>query len=159
MNSQDKVAQLQRIISIAQDDLALLIKKCKRFKPKKSVNYFHVTCTGRKSKAEYMGGPCDQKRLNNFNCFETEELATKAAVMMKRNNAIIMACLTVDPDFVPDYLSGNQLHYSFKFDSPNGGWDGGWFYERSFCVNDGPCVSTEAKWHEAAVLLKEWGVE
>ena len=100
MNNKDKIAAQELIISIAQAEIKELeSQKCKRFKPKKSVNYFHVTCTGRKSKAEYMGGPCDQKRFNNFNCFETEDLATKAAVMMKRNNAIIMACLMVDPDF------------------------------------------------------------
>jgi hypothetical protein len=33
MNNQDKVAQLQRIISTAQNNLALLMKKGERFKP------------------------------------------------------------------------------------------------------------------------------
>ena len=33
MNNKDKISELKRIISIAQDDLFVLIKKGKRFKP------------------------------------------------------------------------------------------------------------------------------
>jgi hypothetical protein len=160
MNNQDKVEELQRIIAIAQDDLAELMKqKGKRFKPLLDEECYVVDGSGYAEKLYNCNLTVDKKCYEHFNCYETEELATKAAVMMKRSNAIIMACLQVEPDFVPDYLSGNQEHYSFRYEAPHVGWKGGWFYERSFCVNDGPSVSTEAKWKEAAALLKKWGIE
>ena len=92
--------------------------------------------------------------------FESKgELASKAGVMMKRNNAIIMACLMVDPDFVPDYLSGNQEHFTFYYQSAEMGMPPRWVMMRSYTCNYGPCVSTPEKWKEAAALLKEWGIE
>ena len=136
MNNQDKVAQLQRIISTAQNNLALLMNKDKRFKPDVDEEWHVVNNLGEESYAVSNGRRYEEGCFNFFNCYETEELATKAAVMMKRNNAIIMACLTVDPDFVPNCLSGNQKHHIY-----------------------GPCVSTQEKWEEAAALLTEWGIE
>ena len=65
----------------------------------------------------------------------------------------------VDPDFVPDYLSGNQAHYSFIFVSEGVGYNKCWDMNVTFAANYGPCVSTQEKWEEAAALLTERGVE
>jgi hypothetical protein len=159
MNNQDKVAQLQRIISTAQNNLALLMKKGGRFKPEINKRWFVVNTKLEVGFFYSDGSLFDRACYENFNCYETEELATKAAVMMKRSNAIIMACLIVDPDFVPDYLSGNQRHYSFEYKNSEMGCEERWNFFQSFIVNSGPSVSTKEKWEEAAALLTEWGVE
>jgi hypothetical protein len=157
MNNQDKVAELQRIISTAQDDLAELMKKGKRFKPDVDEFYWNVLSDGRR--VHHINRTFDHKCYDNFNCYETEALATKAAVMMKRSNAIIMACLMVDPDFVPDYLSGNQEHHSFCYQAAEMGIDPEWIRIMNYNYIYGPCVSTQEKWEEAAALLTEWGIE
>jgi hypothetical protein len=159
MNNIDKVTELQRIISTAQDDLAELMKKGKRFKPVDGQVFYAINAKVEVGLFYNNDTDFDKACYDNFNCYETEELATKAAVMMKRKNAIIMACLQVDPDFVPDYLSGNQEHYSFGHEAPQNGYKCGWIIKGTYHINNGPCVSTEAKWHEAAALLTEWGIE
>ena len=109
MNNKDKIAAQELIISIAQAEIKKLMKKKgKRFVPEIGQEFWHVEegCLSYCPKWSGHGG--DQNLWDNFNCYETEELANKAAVMMKRSNAIIMACLTVDPDFVPDYSVSNK---------------------------------------------------
>ena len=133
--------------------------KCKRFKPEIGDMYWYILGFGGAVKERPNFRSCDKSRYENFNCYETEDLATKADVMMKRNNAIIMACLMVDPDFVPDYKSGNQKHYAFEYANPCPAGDGEWVERVGYTVNKGPCVSTQEKWKEAAALLKEWGIE
>jgi hypothetical protein len=159
MNSIDKVTELQRIINTAQDDLAVLMKKVKRFKPATDSKYYLVKGDGVVTNTYNDNLRSDRHYYNNFNCYETKELATKAAKYMKQNNAITTACLQVDPDFVPDYLSGNQVHYSFDYKNSEIRCPSNWQWRASFIVDNGPCVSTQEKWHEAAALLKEWGVE
>jgi hypothetical protein len=158
MNNIDKVTELQRIISTAQDDLAkLMSRQGKRFKPEIGEFYWNVLSDGRR--VHHINRTFDNKCYDNFNCYETEELATKAARDMKRNNAIIMACLQVEPEFVPNYTSGNQVHYSFEYKNSEIGCPSDWQWRASFIVDNGPCVSTQEKWHKAAALLKEWGIE
>ena len=159
MNNQDKVAEVQRIISTAQDELALLMKKGKRFKPEIGQGYWFVEDSGQVDFNPWDKGIYDLELWNRFNCYETEALATKASVIMRRNNAIINACLMVDPDFVPDYLSNNQEHYSFYYLNPELGTNGVWCMSVTYQANRGPCVSTLEKWEEAAALLKEWEIE
>jgi hypothetical protein len=159
MNNEDKVTELQRIISTAQDDLAVLMKRGKRFKPATDIKYYLVKGDGVVTNTDNNNLRSDRYYYGNFNCYETEELAIKAAVMMKRNNAIIMACSIVDPEFIPDYLSGNQRHYTFYYSAPQMGFIGGWSSLSSIGNNYGPCVSTIEKWEEAAALLTEWGIE
>jgi hypothetical protein len=159
MNNQDKVTELQRIISTAQDDLALLLKKGKRFKPEFGQEYWYVDATGQTNLNGWSDSGFDEHVWDNFNCYETEELAAKASKDMKRNNAITMACSIADPDFVPDYLSGNQEHWGFEYINPSMGHDGEWGPHSHFSDNRGPCVSTYDKWEEAAALLAEWESE
>ena len=160
MNNTDKIAGLKRTIKQAQAKITEIeSQQDNRFKPERGEHYWSVDEIGL-SIAENWGDTMrDNECYENFNCFETEELATKASVMMTRNNAIIMACSIVDPDFVPDYLSGNQEHYSFYYLNPSLGHDGSWCKSVAYQGNRGPCVSTQEKWEEAAALLKEWGVE
>ena len=132
--------------------------KCERFKPEMSGRYHVVELSGDVSQSVWNNDRLDSGPWDFFNCYATKELATKAAVMMKRNNAIIMACLMVDPDFVPDYLSGNQEHYSFYYEAPEVSLNGSWACSFSYTDNHGPCVSTQEKWEEAAALLEEWGI-
>jgi hypothetical protein len=160
MNNIDKVTELQRIISTAQDDLAELMKqKGKRFQPATDSKYYLVKGDAVVTNTDNNNLRSDRYYYGNFNCYETKELATKASPMMRRSNAIIMACLMVDPNFVPDYLSGNQEHYSFYYLNPELGTNGTWCMSVAYQANRGPCVSTIDKWEEAAALLKEWGIK
>ena len=160
MNNKLRIVALELKILKAQAEIeGLKSRQGKRFKPEKGEVYWSVDEIGLSAPENWDNTVWDSKCYENFNCYETSELATKAAVMMKRNNAIIMACLQVDPDFVPDYKSGNQRHWYFYYSAPQMGFMGGWSPLSSIIHNHGPSVSTQEKWHEAAALLKEWGIE
>jgi hypothetical protein len=160
MNIKDEIAAQELIIAYAQAEIkGLKSRQGKRFKPEIGGRYFIVHVSGTVSSTSNQNLKTDVCLYENFNMYETEELATKAAKYMKRNNAIIMACSIVDPNFVPDYLSGNQRHYTFYYSAPQMGFIGGWSSLSSIGNNYGPCVSTIEKWEEAAALLKEWGIE
>ena len=158
-----KAEQLEELkataVKLQQQIEDLESSKCKRFEPEIGGVYWVSAATG------YIEGDTedftayDTHLFENFNYYETQELATKASPMMKRNNAIIMACLMVDPDFVPDYLSGNQEHHSFCYQAVDMGIDPKWARVMNYRYNYGPCVSTIEKWKEAAALLTEWGIE
>ncbi|MFT5518604.1 MAG: hypothetical protein ACI9RI_000870 [Oceanospirillaceae bacterium] len=153
MNNKDRIAEQENIIANAQSYIKELERQQgKRFKPGINDQYWYIRC-GRLDSAKHLDSVFFDNCFNSFNCYETEELAIKAAAMMKRNNAIIMACLMVDPDFVPDYLSGNQRHWSLVYVAS------GWKNELDYTSNYGPSVSTPEKLQEAAALLTEWGVE
>jgi hypothetical protein len=160
MNNKDRIAVQQLVIANAQAEIKELESwQGNRFKPEFDQEFYFVSNKGEVGYAVSNDLEYEKKCYSNFNCYETEELTFDASVMMKRSNAIIMACLTVDPDFVPDYLSGNQVHYSFDYKNSEIGCPAKWQWRASFIVDTGPCVSTEEKWEEAAALLKEWGVE
>ena len=160
MNKKDAIAEQEIIIANAQSYIKELeSQQSKRFKPNMNGRYYVVDLSGEVSQSVWNNDRLDSGPWDFFNCYETEELATKASVMMKRNNAIIMACLMVDPDFVPDYLSGNQEQWHFYYLNPKLGTDGTWCASSAYQVNRGPCVSTIEKWEEAAALLEEWGVK
>jgi hypothetical protein len=160
MNNKDRIAVQQLVIANAQAVIKELeSQQGKRWKPELEKTYWLINSLGEVVDRIWNNFQLDSENFNNFNCYETEELAAKASPMMHRNNAIIMACLMVDPDFVPDYLSGNQRHYSFEYKNSEMGCEERWNFFQSFIVNSGPCVSTQEKWEEAAALLKEWGIE
>ena len=162
-NMKTKAEQLEELkataVKLQQQIAELESSKCKRFEPEFGDSYGCVDDVGSTHCINYDDSKFDEGCYDNFNCYETQELATKASPMMRRNNAIIMACLMVDPDFVPDYKSGNQKHYAFEYANPSLGRDGEWVERVGYTVNKGPCVSTQEKWDEAAALLKEWGIE
>jgi hypothetical protein len=159
MNIKDEIAAQELIIAYAQAEIkGLESRQGKRFKPENGQKFWYIR-SGRLDAAKSIDSIFFNSCFNSFNCYETKALANKAAVMIRRNNAIIMACLMVDPDFVPNYLSGNQEHYSFECINPSLGDDERWEAYASYVINRGPCVSTQKKWKEAAALLKEWGIE
>ena len=152
----DRLAKLKQDAADIQKLIVELESKVKRFKPNIGGVFWSITAELEiKASTQCMDGSL----FSSFNCYETKELAIKAAVMMKRSNAIIMACLMVDPDFVPDYKRGNQEHYSFFHNPVPAVFGGGWVMVMNKYYNAGPCVSTQEKWNEAAALLTEWGVE
>jgi hypothetical protein len=160
MNIKDEIAAQELIIAYAQAEIeGLKSRQGKRFEPVDGQVFYATNAKVEVGLFYNNGTDFDKACFNNFNCYETEELATKAAVMMKRNNAITTACLQVDPDFVPDYLSGNQVHYSFSFLAGDISSRPRWIQSHSYTLNYGPCVSTREKWEEAAALLKEWRIE
>lgn len=94
--------------------------------------------------------------IDFFNIFETKEQAEKAAGLMRRSNAIIRACLMVDPDFDADWMNEEQEKYFFAYDHLNEEW----YYSQRDRLNSRPpaCVSTEEKAQEVCKLLAEWGL-
>jgi hypothetical protein len=160
MNNKDRIAVQQLVIANAQAVIKELeSQQGKRFKPEIDGLYWFIEDNGQADCNHWTNDTFDNSCYENFNCYETKALTTKASAMMRRNNAIIMACLQVDPDFVPDYLSGNQRHWYFYYSAPQMGFMGGWSPLSSIIHNRGPSVSTQEKWHEAAALLTEWGIE
>ena len=157
MNNKDRIAALGELIALSQYEIKELeSQQGKRFKPDMNGRYYVVDLSGEVSQSVWNNDRLDSGPWDFFNCYETEELATKASVMMKRNNAIIMACLMVDPDFVPDWKRvANQEHYSFFYHNGEFNYPARW----NRILTYGPCVSTKEKWEEAAALLTEWGIE
>ena len=158
MNNKDRIAAQELIIAKAQAEIKELeSQQGKRWKPEIRGEFWYISESGNPHRVSMADPIYIENCYNNFNCYETGALATKADKMMKRNNAIIMACLIVDPDFVPDYLSGRK-HYYFYYKDADRGIPPRWAMMWSYICNYGPCVSTEEKWEEAAVLLTEWGI-
>ena len=157
MNKSEKLTELKSTIIKAQAEIERLESNPERFAPETNYSYYFVQDSGSigkiKNERLFFKDDC----FKNFNCYETAELATKAAVMMKRSNAIIMACLLVDPDFVPDFNNSKQCKY---FISQMPGRFGDWACSVSDqTVNFGPCVSTEKKFKKVAAFLTVWGVK
>ena len=159
MKKQERLAKLKLDAANIQKLIVELESKGERFKPEIGGEFWYNCESGNPHQVSMADPIFLENCYNNFNCYETKALATKAAVMMKRSNALIMVCLMVDPDFTPDYKSGNKLHYSFEFVHETTGSKAYWNYRNSYSVDRGPCVGTEAKFEEAAALLKDWGVE
>ena len=64
-------------------------------------------CANRK----IMSAKSVSKYITNHNVFKSAKTARKAAKAMKINNAVISACLQVDPDFEPDWSNTDQYKY------------------------------------------------
>lgn len=90
------------------------------------------------------------------NVYPNKVLAEKAAEYMHRSNAIIRACLLVDPDFVPDWGDTAQRKYTVCY----GNRKSSWIHDYTFSGDFGTCyVSTEEKAEQVISLLKKWGVK
>ena len=75
-------------------------KKPELFKP--SDFYYFVNGHGSPIASSVTHAPISEPhsdRVDFFNCFQSRAVAKKAAVRMCRANAVISACLAVDPDF------------------------------------------------------------
>lgn len=102
------------------------------------------------------GHTIDEERLMFYNVFPSREMAEKAAEMMRRSNAIIHACLLVDPDFEPDWNNAGQSKWFVYYNHNKGklymDFDGR--YQKAPAY-----VSSKEKANQVIELLKKWGVK
>ena len=150
--TREQLAQLQagKAITIEPPEP----EKLDRFKPKDGERFYRITGTGYVDTTEIGQNPT--KLLEHYNAFKSLKQAEKASKLQRRSNAIIMACLTVDPDFVADWDDSNQVKYGPYYHHDDKSWDVGlWTFH-----NSAPAyVSTREKAEQACKLLTEWGVE
>jgi len=101
--------------------------------------------------------PSTLQDLDNRHCvFETRALAERADYLQRRSNAIIRACLLVDPDYVPDWGIEKQMKHLPYYEYVLNEW----------CIDDrrtgdsSPAyVSSREKCAEVIKLLTKWGVK
>ena len=93
-----------------------------------------------------------------FNVFPSSDSARKASKLMRRSNAIIRACLLVDPDFEPDWTNSGQEKWGIIYVHSNAmpGWAPFNVYVHQGCP---AYVSSKEKAGEAVKLLRKWGVK
>lgn len=102
------------------------------------------------------------KRLEHHNVYRTEPEAEKAAKYMRRCNAVIRACMLIEPDFNTELLTDTSaVKWSptkniHKRDGENF-WGPLWV--KSTVPSAPACVSTRELAIEACELLTKWGVE
>lgn len=155
MNSQ-KIEELEATIAKAQQQIEDLKKpKTDRFAPEQDDDFFYVGGSGDPLELPYYNDAFDVDAHDFFNCYETKELAEKAAPLMRRSNAIIMAKLMVDPAFKPDWSDTCQVKYYVI-------WNGDlnkWTTASSSRINmNVACVSTRENAEQMCDLLTDWGV-
>lgn len=127
-------------------------KEPKYWEPKEGTVYYYVTSEG--DVTDITVGVEDSSLFHNI--FQTRDQAKKAAEYMRRSNAIIRACLLVDPDFVSDWSDHTQAKWGVFYSHEINSWISGC----SCVVNENPCkVSTKEKAEEVCRLLTEWGVK
>ena len=61
-------------------------------------------------------------RMDFFNCFQSLEVAEKAAIRMRRANAVISACLAVDPDINPEECPAGHRFWAPCYSSTECKW-------------------------------------
>lgn len=139
-------------VDVAELERAGFVRKePKYWEPKEGVNYAYVGSEG-DVLFVHTGAI---SALNFHNCFEKKEQARKAAEYMRRNNAIVRACMLVDPDFVPDWGEpGEKWVVEYNFNRER--WDVD-CWDNINC--SACCVSTPEKAKEVCNLLTEWGVK
>lgn len=118
--------------------------------------YYYVSSSGRTESWRWENDHIDKNMLAFDNVYPTEKLAEKASKLMRRSNAIIRACLLVDPDFEPDWVSMSQTKWTAYFDYTGSQWITLWDYDDQYSV---AYVSSEEKAKQAIELLEKWGVE
>ena len=157
MNQTQKIEELEATIAKAQQQIEELKNpKIKRFTPEHLGHYYAVRWDSKAAHLSWGNDSFDQCTYDFFNCYETGELAEKAALLMRRSNAIIMAKLLVDPDFEPDWDDSQQDKWSVYYSNVNNKWT-----TSSHCrINNlvAP-VSTKEKAEQMCELLTEWGVK
>lgn len=92
---------------------------------------------------------------DNFNVYSTKRMAEKAARIQRLSNAVTLACLLVDPDFVPDWRDRKQVKYSIYYNNDT---------RKSSVVSNKSIqracayVSSDEHAREVINLLNRWGV-
>jgi len=126
--------------------------------PRPADTYWYVDSAGAAHKTERCAYPFYARHKDNHNVFCSRKQAKKAAKMMRRSNAIIRACLLVDPDYEPDWDDYTEVKYSVYYLSLRG--RGVWDVYTSTDLSWSPAyVSSISKAREVCELLNEWGVK
>ncbi len=131
-------------------------KKDWDWEPGDGVEYFFVDADGRENNRSAPGFNrlYEELLLKHHNVFQTKEQAQKASKLQRVSNAIIRACLLVDPDYEPDWSSNETKHRVF-FSSHQG-----WTLDRSWKDNKSPAyVSTTENANQVCVLLAKWRIK
>lgn len=135
----------------------LVEKEDKDFVPVNGDNYHYPTDMGSVREYIYGGDKVDKALHKNFITYPTKELAEKASLLIKRNNAIVKACLLVDPDFVPNWNDKDGKKYFVYYNHHYDKWYSQRFYP-TFVISSS-AVSSEEKAEEVIELLNKWGVK
>jgi hypothetical protein len=96
----------------------------------------------------------DDERSEFGNCFPTESAANKAAPMFAVAHKIIVACIQVDPDFVPDWEDDQQEKHRPTF--LHGKWSPSVWAASGLL---GAAVSTKQKCEQVCRILNNEGVK
>jgi hypothetical protein len=118
--------------------------------------YFFVNCRANVQKTENDLCEGDKEIINFQNFFPTESQAEKASKLIRRSNAIIRACLLVDPNYEPDWSDRVERKYSVYYCN----------FQTKWRVTDSRTanifvayVSTYEKAQQVCELLTKWGVK
>ena len=101
---------------------------------------------------------CEGKNgyFEHHNKFSTKDQAQKASKLQRVSNAIIRACLLVDPDFEPDWESGDKDKYCVYYRHSSHTWKiDYWLQENRTAAH----VSTKEKAEQVCALLTKWGIK
>ena len=95
-------------------------------------------------------------RLRHQNVFETKSQAEKASKLQRVSNAIIRACLLVDPDYEPDWSTGEIMKYLPYWSCTSSSW----VVDYYGCARKAPAhVSTREKAEQVCALLTKWDIK
>ena len=94
-------------------------------------------------------------RLRHHNIFKSESQAEKASKLQRVSNAIIRACLLVDPDFEPDW-GGSDRKYRVYFNTDSGYWVQTCSRLHHEAIAH---VSTREKAGQVCALLTKWDIK
>jgi hypothetical protein len=113
-------------------------------------DYEHVDCE--RNDGHY----ADTARFRAFNYFQTREQAEKASKLRIRSNAIIRACILIDPDYEPDWSDKEARKFTVYYCN----------FQTKWRVTDSRTanifvayVSTYEKAQQVCELLTKWGVK
>lgn len=133
----------------------------KNSSPKIGEAYWFVASCGAVKADKNMQLAIDEERFNFNNVFKSQAQAEKAAELQRRSNAIIRACLLVDPDYELDWCANSPkwaVYFNAKsdFNTKFEGWLAkGWNTEEHAPAY----VSTKEKALEVCELLTKWGIK
>jgi hypothetical protein len=123
--------------------------------PERGENYWAIGICGQLLLVVNKFDAFDKSRMEHHNFFKTEPQAEKALVLIRRSNAIIRACLLVDPDYKPDWSNGFQK-WGVGYDNTDCVWLPQYDrYNKRFPAY----VSSEEKAQQVCELLTKWGVK
>ena len=132
-------------------------KKDWDWEPGDKMEYFFVDPEGMENVRSWSGINRASKKLHleHHNVFKTKEQAQKASKLQRVSNAIIRACLLVDPDYEPDWsLNETKYRAFFAHHQKKWGIDISWKDKKSPAY-----VSTRENAKRVCALLAKWGMK